>query len=125
MSLGQFFMAASTSNVCFLVACALFGFSDGIGWTVVPLLTGKLFGLRSSATNFGLVVLGAAFFIMVVNPLFVSSVVRSHIQPGETICHGKACYALAQWVLAGLGVSATFAAVHIDAVSNRVGKTQQ
>merc|ERR1712190_274854 len=124
MSLGQLFMAASTSNVCFLVACALFGFSDGIGWTVVPLLTGKLFGLRSSATNFGLVVLGAAFFIMVVNPLFVSSVVRNHIQPGETVCYGRACYSLSQRVIAGLGLIATLAAVYVDVASNRASKTQ-
>merc|ERR1712190_408263 len=64
MVLGELLLQFSDGVGQLYVACAVFGLSDGIMWSLGPLLTGKSFGLRSAGRNFGFVVLGAATFAL-------------------------------------------------------------
>merc|ERR1711879_336823 len=38
MAVGQAFLLISVNDACFFMACVALGFSDGIGWTIGPLL---------------------------------------------------------------------------------------
>mmetsp|Transcript_111208 Transcript_111208/g.309712 ORF Transcript_111208/g.309712 Transcript_111208/m.309712 type:complete len:564 (+) Transcript_111208:109-1800(+) len=110
MCSGQLALIFGGSAIPLYIACVPLGLSDGIMWTLGPLLTGKAFGLRSSGRNFGLIVLSAATFALLLLLGLEPTVYSAHLQPGESVCHGAGCFGLTHGVTAGLNVSAVLTA---------------
>jgi len=110
--LGQALLACAPRDSLY-VACALLGASDGMMWTAGPLYVARVFGLQHVGFNFGVAVLGAAVFQAGLSLLIEPAVYTAHLQPGEEVCHGAACFANLHWIAFGLACCAVVGAVHI------------
>lgn len=115
MCASQVIFVFSTESAWFYVACIILGLADGIMWTLGPLFTGKAFGLRASGKNFGLVVLAAACFALLLMLGLEPAVYHAHLRPGETVCYGVGCFQLthAFVCMLSLVVSVVAALLHL------------
>ena len=117
MSVAQLLLAAADTDTGMYVACIVLGLSDGIMWSLGPLLTGKLFGMKHSGKNFGMVVLAAAIFALALSLSLEPRVYQAHVSAGGKECFGKACFALTHYVCAALGVGALLAVGSLHSAS--------
>lgn len=110
MATGHLMLAKDLGVGLLYAACVGIGLSDGIMWSVGPLLTSKLFGMRSAGKIFGSVVIAAACFALLLSLLVEPAVYQQHTAPNMTDCIGGACFAASHYTAAGIGVAATMCA---------------
>merc|ERR1719464_1895709 len=113
MALGEVFLATSHSAVNLYLACVVIGISDGIMWSLGPLLTGKAFGLVSAGRNFGFIVLAAAAFTIILSFGLEPTVYQAHVPDGQTACKGHGCFGATFWTAAALGIAGAGAALFL------------
>lgn len=111
MATGHLMLAKDLGVGLLYAACVGIGLSDGIMWSVGPLLTSKLFGMRSAGKIFGSVVIAAACFALLLSLVVEPAVYQQHTAPNMTDCIGEACFAASHYTAAGIGVAATMCAV--------------
>lgn len=110
MAMGHLMLAKDFGVGLLYAACVGIGLSDGIMWSVGPLLTSKLFGMRSAGKIFGSVVIAAACFALLLSLVVEPAVYQQHTAPNMTDCIGEACFAASHYTAAGIGVAATMCA---------------
>lgn len=111
MVTGHLMLAKDLGVGLVYAACVGIGLSDGIMWSVGPLLTSKLFGMRSAGKIFGSVVIAAACFALLLSLVVEPAVYQQHTAPNMTDCIGEACFAASHYTAAGIGIAAIMCAV--------------
>lgn len=118
MATGHLMLAKDLGVGLLYAACVGIGLSDGIMWSVGPLLTSKLFGMRSAGKIFGSVVIAAACFALLLSLVVEPAVYQQHTAPNMTDCIGEACFAASHYTAAGIGVAAIMCAVWLHIALN-------
>lgn len=118
--IGQFMLIESGTSMTVYTGSILIGLADGFMWSLGPLTTGKSFGLRRAGQNFGLVVLGAAAFGLLLMMGLVPAAYNDHLRPGEKRCHGHGCFQLLHVVSSMLAVMSLVLAVCLHARQQRM-----
>jgi hypothetical protein len=110
-----------------LVAVCLNGVSDGIIWATAPLLTGVIFGMKSSGGIFGSMVMLGSAGVLIMGQLVEPFVYNAHVQPGQDACVGAACFWAFHVVAALVGASGALASIILHLMHGRThrgtGKT--
>eukprot|EP00931_Biecheleriopsis_adriatica_P056493 TRINITY_DN33476_c0_g1_i1.p1 TRINITY_DN33476_c0_g1~~TRINITY_DN33476_c0_g1_i1.p1 ORF type:complete len:513 (+),score=79.01 TRINITY_DN33476_c0_g1_i1:65-1603(+) len=104
---------ASGKSALVYLASIMLGMSDGLMWSLGPLLTGQLFGLKNVGRNFGVVVASAAVFQCALSLGLEPLVYDSHKQSGEVHCIGNSCFTWTHGTSAVLAMLAFFLAAHL------------
>ena len=113
MVIAQLMLATDRGPPLLYLACVVTGLSDGIVWSLAPLLTGRLFGLAAAGRNFGMIVLSAACFALLLSLGLEPAVYEAHREPGAAGCLGVECFALTHYVAAGLGGVGVAVSIHL------------
>jgi hypothetical protein len=102
MAAGHLMLVRDVGVGMLYAACVFIGLSDGVCWSLSPLLVSKLFGLKSAGKIFGAVVLSAACFALLLSFWVQPTVYQKHAQ-NATDCVGDVCFATSHWVAAAFG----------------------
>ena len=113
MAVAHLMLAKDRGIGLLYAACIVIGLSDGILWSIGPLLTSKLFGMQSAGRIFGSVVIAAACFALLLSLGVEPAVYQHHTAPNTTDCAGDACFAVSHYVAASLGSAAVLIAAHL------------
>merc|ERR1712113_1345404 len=106
MVAAQINLISDSSADALLGSCLLIGISNGTLRCLAPLITGKLFGPKFEARNFGCIALGTAVFGLLFTCVLDPLVYDAHSQDSTRFCSGSGCFASTHLVVAGAGVLA-------------------
>jgi hypothetical protein len=78
MVIGHMMLAKNVGVWVLYTACIVIGLSDGICWSIGPLLVAHLFGLKAAGKIFGAIVLAAACFALLLSLGVEPAVYQQH-----------------------------------------------